>query len=211
MTAKLPRIWIVTDPDHAHGPIDPLLRALEGVPAGSVGVQLRAKETDARTVVEWGQALREITRSAGSPLVVNQRADVALVIGADGVHLPERSVPATELRQAWPEFSLLGQSRHDRAGIEKADRDGVDYAFLSPVFDVPGKGASMGLDGFEAAVRGIRLPVYALGGITPFSAGELTAAGAYGVAVRRLIYRTAHPGQIVRELLDVLDKGGPGV
>jgi thiamine-phosphate pyrophosphorylase len=138
--------------------------------------------------------------------VINQRPDVAALVEADGVHLPENSMPVDRVRETWPELRWLGQSRHDRQGLLRSEKDGVSYAFLSPVFDVPDKGPGLGVDGFREAIAGVSTPVYALGGITPYSTEDLREAGAYGVAVKRSVYRASHPSEVVRQLLAVLDK-----
>lgn len=205
----LPLIWIITDPDHANGPIDAVQQALVGCPAGKVGVQLRAKTADDRTLVDWAQRLRELTKAAGAPLVVNQRPDVAARVDAEGVHLPENSLPAAQVRQTWPQLLWLGQSRHDRKGLLASQEEQASYAFLSPIFEVPGKGAGVGVDGFHEATAGIRIPVYALGGITVERARDLRDAGAYGVAVKRAVYRASHPSEVISQLLEVLDKSTP--
>ena len=202
----LPLIWIITDPDHAHGLIDTVQQALVGCPAGKVGVQLRAKSVDDRSLVEWAGRLRELTRAARAPLVVNQRPDVAALVEADGVHLPEDGIPAAYVRETWPQLRWLGQSRHDHQGLMASEKDQASYAFLSPVFEVPDKGPGLGIDGFREAIAGISTPVYALGGITVDSAADLLDAGAHGVAVRRAVYRASHPSEVIRQLLAVLDK-----
>lgn len=202
----LPLLWIITEPGYANGPIDTVQQALVGCPAGKVGVQLRAKSVDDRTLVDWARRLRELTTTAGAPLVINQRPDVAALVEADGVHLPENSMPVDRVRETWPQLRWLGQSRHDRQGLLGSEKDGVSYAFLSPVFEVPDKGPGLGVDGFREAIAGISTPVYALGGITPYSAEDLREAGAYGVAVKRSVYRASHPSEVVRQLLAVLDK-----
>jgi thiamine-phosphate pyrophosphorylase len=205
----LPLIWIITDPDHAQGPIDTVQQALVGCPAGKVGVQLRAKSVDDRTLVQWARRLRELTKTARAPLVINQRPDVAALVAADGVHLPESSMPIAQVRESWPQLRWLGQSRHDREGLLRSEKDEVSYAFLSPVFEVPDKGPGLGVDGFREAVAGISTPVYALGGISADSAQDLRDAGAHGVAVRRAVYRASHPSEVIAQLLAVLDKPAP--
>ena len=98
MTPALPRIWIITDPSHPDGPVIPARRALEKSRPGLVGVQLRAKRASDRQLLQWGRELRAVTRATGSVLLVNRRADVAQIVGADGVHLPERGLRATDIR-----------------------------------------------------------------------------------------------------------------
>lgn len=213
MSDRLPRIWIITDPDHPDGPVAPLrdALALDGCPAGLVGVQLRAPHVPDREVTRWGRELRAITERAGCVLTINRRADIAKIVAADGVHLPERGLRPSVLRAHWPELRMIGASRHDDDGLRDAERDGAHYAFLSPVFDVPGKGASIGVDGFRDAIADVGIPTYALGGITPDTLRPLLDAGARGVAIRRAIYRAGQPREALELLIRELDKDLPGV
>jgi len=206
MTPGLPRIWIITDPSHPDGPVTPVRRALEGCRPGLVGVQLRAKRASDRQLVQWGRELREVTHASGSTLVVNRRVDVAQIVGADGVHLPELGLAMAGIRQQWPEFSMIGVSRHDRAGLMTAEQERATYAFLSPVFNVPGKAQPIGIHGFRNAIADVGIPTYALGGIGENDWRALLAAGAFGVAIRRGIYAVSEPGEALQRYVRELDK-----
>ena len=206
MTPGLPRIWIITDPSHPDGPVTPVRRALQGCPPGLVGVQLRAKDGSDRQLVKWGQELRDVTQAAGSVLAVNRRVDVAQIVGADGVHLPELGIRAADIRQQWPTFGMLGVSRHDKSGLETAERDLATYAFLSPVFQVPGKGQPIGIHGFRDAIADVGIPTYALGGIGAEDCKAVLAAGAFGVAIRRAIYSAEKPNETLLRFVRALDK-----
>ncbi len=206
MTHGLPRIWIITDPDHPDGPVAPFRRAVEGCPPGVLGVQLRAKRASDRQIVQWGHELRAITRDTGSVLTVNRRTDLAAIVDADGVHLPELGLPQTEIREHWPSLTILGVSRHDRAGLESAARERGSYAFLSPIFHVPGKAQPMGIHGFRATIAGVEMPTYALGGVRPEDFTPLLRAGAFGVAIRRAVYAAEQPNKALRLFLRELDK-----
>jgi thiamine-phosphate pyrophosphorylase len=204
MTQGLPRIWIITDPHHPGGLVAPIRLALDRCPPGVVGVQLRAKHASDRQLVEWGRELREVTRATGSVLVLNRRVDVAQIVEADGVHLPERALPPGPLRQQWPRLAMIGASRHDRAGLRAAAKDRLTYAFLSPIFHVPGKAQPMGVHGFRTAIFGVGIPTYALGGIAPEDSRALVAAGASGVAVRRAIYEADDPNEALQRFIGAL-------
>jgi thiamine-phosphate pyrophosphorylase len=206
MSPTLPRIWIITDPSHPTGPVAPVRRALEASAPGRVGVQLRAKHASDRQLVDWGRELRELTDAAGSPLAINRRVDVAQIVGADGVHLPERSLPAAEIRQQWPSPAMIGVSRHDRPGLRAAEQDSATYAFLSPIFNVPGKTPPIGIHGFQSQIAHVGIPTYALGGIQARDCGPLLAAGAFGVAIRRAIYEATQPAEALAEFMRELDK-----
>ncbi len=202
----LPRIWIITSPDHPAGPITPLRQTLDGRRPGQVGIQLRAKHVSDRTLIGWGHELRAMTASTESPLLVNQRPDIAQIVGANGVHLPETGLPIARIAQQWPRLEMIGVSRHDRPGLIAAQKAGATYAFLSPVFDVPGKNRPIGVEGFRRTIAGLQIPVFALGGIGFDHVEELLDAGAYGVAVCRAVYDGKEPRSVVDEFLRRLDK-----
>jgi len=206
MSEGLPRIWIITDPDHREGPVTPIRRALDGCPPGVLGVQLRARQASDRQLVHWGRELRQLTGDTGAILTVNRRPDLAQIVGADGVHLPERGLPPIEIRRHWPFLRIVGVSRHDRRGLEAAEREQASYAFLSPVFHVPGKAPPIGLNGFGRAIADVGIPTYALGGIGPEDLRPLLRVGAFGVGIRRAIYTTERPYEALQRFLGELDK-----
>lgn len=191
-------LYLITDPSCARV-LEVTAAALGAAPPGAVAVQARSKSASARELVSLAAALRPICRAHEAPLLVNDRADVAKVVGADGVHLPESGLRVSEARDVLGERACIGRSCHDRAGLERAARDGADFATLAPVGDVPGKGAPLGVAGFAAIVRGLAIPTYALGGVT--EAAPLRRAGAAGVAVIRAVYGAGDPAQAVRALL----------
>lgn len=206
MLRGLPKIWIITDPDHPDGPVAPIRRALADSRPGLVGVQLRAKRASDRRLVEWGRELRVITSAVGGPLTVNRRPDVAKIVGADGVHLPELGLRPRDVARYFPDLELIGVSRHDAAGLRNAAVEGASYAFLSPIFEVPGKGQPLGVGGFSAAIADVGMAIFALGGLGPAQVEPLLAAGAFGIAVRRAIYQSRKPEEALHRLIRELDK-----
>lgn len=150
--------------------------------------------------------MRALTRDTGATLLVNRRLDVAEIVGADGVHVPELGLPTTEIRRHWPSLPFIGVSRHDRAGLETASQERASFAFLSPVFHVPGKAPPIGLHGFRAAIAGVGMPTYALGGIRPEDLKPLLRAGAFGIAIRRAIFASNKPNEVLLRFLSELDK-----
>lgn len=208
MTPELPRIWIITDPSHPDGPVNPVQRALEGCPPGVAGVQLRAKGVSDRQLVTWGRELRAVTHAAGAVLAINRRVDVAQIVGADGVHLPGSGLRPEDFRQQWPTLGMVGVSRHDRAGLRAAEQGLANYAFLSPIFQVPNKGQPIGIQGFHDAIADVGIPTYALGGIAVEDCKALLAAGAFGVAIRRAVYQAQDPRETLQRFVRTLDKSG---
>lgn len=164
---------------------------------------------EARERLAHLHALRAICGAHGALLVVSGRVDLALAAEAHGVHLPERGLPAEEVRGAWPEL-LVGRSCHDREGLLAAQAAGADYALLSPVaapHSKPLAGRALGIDGFAGAVRGLTLPVLALGGIGPALAGPLRACGAAGLAALGGVLGAAQPAREARRWVEAWRAG----
>jgi thiamine-phosphate pyrophosphorylase len=144
-------------------------------------IHTRAKIASARDQL----ALARWYVDRGARVIVNSRADIAVAAGAAGLHLPSNSLAPNELRRIVPAGFLIGVSCHSREELERAEREGADYAYLSPVFSPlskPDDRPPLGLDGFAATIVGLRIPVLALGGITPERIPDCLRAGAAGVA-----------------------------
>lgn len=199
-------LLLITDPRAPLGLVGSVRAALEGAPHGRLAVQLRAKTLGAGELLTCAHELRALTRTAGVLLLINDRADVAALCGADGVHLPEAGLSARAARSALGPHALIGASCHDAHGLARAAEAGsASYATLSPVFAVADKAPALEVKGFGALVREAALPVYALGGIRAEHLAQLRAAGARGVAVISAVFASPHPAQAVRALLAAWD------
>jgi|DewCreStandDraft_5_1066085.scaffolds.fasta_scaffold00190_56 thiamine-phosphate pyrophosphorylase len=161
----------------------------EAARAGVDLIQIREKDLPTRelcALVEEAAA-----RIAGTParLLVNDRADVAMTCGAHGVHVTTRSLPVAVVRAiVGPDF-LIGASAHSLEEAREAEAGGADFLVLGPVFETPSKapyGPPLGLEAFARIARTIRLPVLAIGGITPENASRVLAHHAAGVAAIRM-------------------------
>jgi thiamine-phosphate pyrophosphorylase len=175
--------------------------AIAGAPPASVAVQLRQKQVPAGELLALARALRGVTARHGALLLVNDRVDVALACQADGVQLPARGLSTGAARELLGPARLIGASCHDAAELGRAAAGGADYALLAPVFEVPGKGPALGLEGFAGLAGASGLPVYALGGVTDAHIPALLEAGAHGVAVIRHVLGAADPRRRVESLL----------
>lgn len=173
-----------------------------------VAVQLRDKRASARALVEIGRALREVTAAAGARLLVNGRPDVARAIAADGVHLPADALDVRDARRVLGLQAIVGRSCHDGDSLARAGSEGADYATLSPVHRVPDKGPPLGPGRLSALACRSPIPVLALGGIDGRTVAEAARCGVHGVAVRRAVYHSDRPAQVVARLLDALDSLG---
>jgi len=158
---------------------DSLEVAARAAHAGVDMIQIRAKELS-------GRALAELVRSAvaaSNNVLVNTRTDVALACGARGVHLPADSIAPSTIRRIVPSDFLIGVSCHTIDELQAAEREGADFAVFGPVFPSPTKPVTpIGIDALRAATRAVRLPIYALGGVTAENAQLCIQAGAAGVA-----------------------------
>jgi len=198
-------LYLITDRTAAPRPPADVVE--ECLAAGLRAVQLREKDLETRDLLGLADTLREATQRHGARLIVNDRADVALAVGADGVQRTHASLPVSALREISPPGFLIGASAHSAAEAREAAAQGADFVVFGPVYDTPSKrryGPPQGLAALEAAAAASTRPLLAVGGITPERVGEVRAAGAAGVAVIGAIYGAARPADATKAFLDVL-------
>ncbi len=183
--------------------------------AGAVALQLREKDMEAREQYELASALQELCSRYGAALLVNDRVDVAIAAGADGVHLPANSFAVADARRLVGATRLIGVSTHEAGEVGAAATAGADFAVYGPVYEPLSKasyGAARGAESLGAACRaGAGLPVFALGGITAERIAELGGTPALaeggrpaGVAVIGAVFGADDPAAATRALLDAL-------
>jgi thiamine-phosphate pyrophosphorylase len=180
----LPRLFFFTDPARVPDP-EAVLRRL---PRGA-GVVYRA--FGAPDAAQRGRRLARIARSRRLVLLTGADARLAALIGADGVHLPERAAhSAISLKRARPGW-IVTCAAHTAPAIVRARRAGADAIFVSPVFASASRSAGrpLGALRFAELVRGARLPVYALGGIDAVTARQIARSGAAGLAAVEALTR----------------------
>ncbi|AAR33918.1 thiamine phosphate synthase [Geobacter sulfurreducens] len=199
-------LYLITDRHQAGG--RDLLAVVEGALAGGVRcVQLREKDLPARTLLELARAMRRLTDRFGARLLINDRVDIALAAGADGVHLGEEGMPAAVARELLGSGRLIGVSCHGRGGAAAAVAQGADFITFGPVYPTPSKaayGEPVGIDQLAATTKEIHIPVFALGGIKEANIPEALAAGAAGVALISAIIADPDPRERARALLALL-------
>ncbi|WP_436701673.1 thiamine phosphate synthase [Nocardioides sp. BYT-33-1] len=169
--------------------------------AGVDGFQIRDKALPTGALVTLVRAVLAAVRPAGATVVVNDRLDVALAAGADGVHLGGDDLAVADARRLAPGL-LIGATCRSRAEVLAAAADGADYAGFGPVFATdskPGLPVPLGVAAVTAAAG--PLPLVAIGGVTARTAGEVRAAGAHGVAVIGAIWRHPDPVVAAKELV----------
>lgn len=201
-----PRIVLITDSRYEDDVlVDKLDRALSVAPSGLVAVQLRDKVRETGRLLSVSRRLRELSLEHGALFVVNDRIDLALAVGADGVHLGRASVSLAEARRLVGPSAFVSVAAHSHADLQQAIDDGASAALLSPIFASPGKGEPLGLEALRVArSMAPSFPVYALGGIDPTNARACLAAGASGVAMIRAFFDADDPARAMRHLLDVM-------
>jgi len=198
-------LCLVTDRSVVTGGLEEAVE--ECLAAGLGAVQLREKDLGARELLGMARTLRESTASRGARLFVNDRADVAFAVGADGVHRTGASLPISSLRAISPPGFLIGASVHSLADASAAEAEGADFLLFGPIYDTPSKrryGPPQGLAVLERVAAAVRLPVFAIGGVTPARVGELRRSGAFGVAAIGAVLASARPGDAVKAFLDAL-------
>jgi thiamine-phosphate pyrophosphorylase len=178
-------LYVITDEQIGHG-LSHAELARRAVAGGADTIQLRDKRLSGRDLLTVASAIREVTRDAGALFIVNDRLDVALAAGADGVHLGESDLPIEHARRIAPPGFIIGASVGSVATAVRAGAAGADYVALSPTFSTASKddaGPGHGLAMLSAIRSAVSLPLVAIGGITPGNVADVIAAGADGIAV----------------------------
>ena len=188
-----------------------ILAVVEAAVRGGVTcVQLREKSLDTRAFVERARALKAWLLPLGVPLLINDRVDVALACGADGVHVGQNDMTPEDVRRLMPR-GLIGLSVESLAQLAAAERAPVDYYGISPVFATRSKhdaAPALGLPGLRAIRAGTRRPLVAIGGIDASNAAQVMAAGADGLAVVSALCSSADPEAAARDLRARMAPGG---
>jgi thiamine-phosphate pyrophosphorylase len=202
----LGHLYLITDQRVAGRDIcDVVQAALAAVPDGTFLVQLRAKDLSAGAMLHLARRLRAITTAHDARLLINDRLDVALAAGADGVHLPENGLDIASVRAITRPRFLIGVSRHGPAGAAAAARAGADLVVCGPIWPTPSKPGTepLGVEALPeaaAAIAEVQDPdrpthLFALGGVdTPERAAAARVAGAFGAASIRAFCAADDPG-----------------
>jgi len=180
---------VVTDRHAVAGRLeDAVTAALVG---GASAIQLREKDLGANDLLDLALAIKRQTADLGRLLIVNDRVDVALAAGADGVHLGWRSMPIARVRDLVGADRLIGMSTHEIDEARRAADAGADYVVFGPVFPTPSKEGILdpcGLDAVRAVADAISpVPVIAIGGLDGSRTGAVMRTGAAGVGVIRAV------------------------
>jgi len=204
------RLYLITDGSAQSSDTGRFVDRVKEALAGGVRlVQLREKSLGGRALLELAVKLRAVTSGYGARLLVNDRVDVALLSGADGVHLGQSSVSASEARALLGTGKLIGVSTHSIAEAAKAEAYGADFITFGPVYETPSKarwGAPVGLDALKEVSASVSIRVYAIGGVKKENVGEPLGAGAYGAAVISAVLGGPDPQANSRLMIEEIER-----
>ena len=218
--AKIGGLYVIIDPAACLGR-DPVAVGLAALAGGATMLQWRDKQRDKGEQLAQARALYLLCQEHDAVFVVNDHADLALVLASDGVppggaigvHVGQRDLPPADVRAIVPPYFVVGVSTNDVGEALAAERAGASYVAVGDIFGTSAKAGTrpaspQRLAQVKAAVR---LPVIAIGGITKENVGEVLAAGADGIAVISAVCAAADPEAAARELAQAIhvDIGDP--
>lgn len=178
-------LYLITDRRKVAG--GDLVAALErACRAGVKAIQLREKDLNTREIFELAQRIQAVCQACGTQFFINERSDLARALNADGIQLTSRGLPVSEVRRILKPNQRIGVSTHSPDEAISAERDGADFILFGPVFSTQSKmtfGSPQGLSKLEEVTSLVKVPVFAVGGVTPETAAACTERGAHGVAV----------------------------
>lgn len=199
-------LYLVTDRSLSRGrsTIEVVTAALRG---GVSCVQLREKDCSTREFIFEALALQQVLRKKNIPLIINDRVDVALAVGADGLHLGQNDMPIKDARRLIGPSMAIGISAESVDDAVEAEDEGADYIGISPVFATATKkdiAIPLGLDGIRAIRKAVKIPLVAIGGIGLANAADVLKAGADGLAVVSAIVSAPCPETAAKMLCQVV-------
>jgi len=180
---------------------------LQAVRGGAAYVQLREKDVSTRLFVDEARRIKKLLEPYKIPLIINDRIDVALACGAEGVHIGQDDMPYAIARSLMGHKALIGLSVETWDDVEESQRLDVDYIGVSPVFVTPTKTdtkGAWGLDGLKKIKAYSRHPLVAIGGLNESNAGDAVAAGADCIAVVSAICAAPDPEAATRKLNEII-------
>jgi len=206
MADSLLHLYLITDRQRTKG--RPLLDVVDAALQGGVdAVQLREKDLPGGALFALASRLRELTHRHGARLLINDRVDIALAVGADGVHLPVDSFRPKDARRLLGADALIGASTHSVEQARAAATDGADFVVFGPVFETPSKrafGTPLGLASLAQVTQAVAVPTLAIGGLTAGRVPSVRDRGAFGVAVIAAIMAADDPRAAAAALRDAL-------
>lgn len=200
------RVYLVSDPEATDDLIGATQASLDG---GATCVQLRAKHLDGYDFWRRAVTLKTLCGQYGALFIINDRLDIALACGADGVHVGVSDLPVDVVRGMVPANFIIGYSPQTDEHVMASARMGADYVGLGPVYATGSKadaGAPLGIAGLKLQLAISPVPAVGIGGITIANAPEVMATGADGVAVISAVLKAADPAEATRQLAQAIGR-----
>lgn len=200
-------LYLVTDSELSKLPFFEMIK--KAVKGGVTVIQLREKNLSTREFIEEAIEVKKNIEGSGIPLIINDRVDVALAIGADGVHLGNDDMPVNLARRIMGKKFIIGASAGSVDEAMEKEEKGADYIAVSPVFPTPTKpdaGPPLGLEGIKEMRKFVKVPLIGIGGINRGNVLDVIKSGADGVAVVSAIVSSEDPEKSARELRELIKK-----
>jgi len=202
------KLCLVADSEAAKGRY--LLKLIEkGVDSGVTLVQLRAKELQTREFLQLALQTAKLLKEKSIPLIINDRIDIALACGAEGVHLGQEDIPLPYARKILGKKKRIGISVNTVNEAEEAEKGGADYLGVGPVYYTPSKRdlkAILGPSGLKVIREKVKIPILAIGGINAENAREVMSCGVDGIAVISALMEAEDIAEATRELIQEISK-----
>jgi len=201
------KLYLITDRKQVADRYSLIASVRQALKGGAKAIQLREKDLDTRELLKLAYKMRELTARYDARLFINDRLDIALAAGADGVHLTQNSIPADAVRKVIKEKLMIGVSTHSLKEAKEAEEAGADFITLGPIYRTPSKlkyGKPLGLDKLGEVSRKVRIPVFALGGIKSHRVKAAKKAGAYGVAMISEIFGAGNIERKAEEIIRIV-------
>ncbi|WP_349728907.1 thiamine phosphate synthase [Peribacillus frigoritolerans] len=178
----------------------------ESVSGGVSIVQLREKNNSSLSFYKKASALKQLLNELSIPLIINDRVDIALAVGADGIHIGQDDLPLTVVKQMVPEDMIVGVSVSTLEEAHEAERNGADYIGVGSVFPTKTKqdATLMAIGDLEEICRSVSIPAVAIGGITADNISALSDSGLSGTAVVSAIMNAESPKSASESLLKII-------
>lgn len=179
-----PQIYVILDEKYLKiMPLKKLLQTLQN--SGATMVQLRIKKRDDNEFLKWAKKLRRLLKKPDVKFIINNRIDITLACGADGVHLGQDDIPIKEARKILGDSFIIGASVHNPIEAKRAEEDGADYLGVGAIFETKTKSDAVvcGLKNLKAICENVKIPVVGIGGINDKNYKKVFESGASGIAL----------------------------
>ena len=201
-------LYLVTDRELSMG--RNILSVVKSVVNGGVScVQLREKKCSTNEFIEQALLLRDFLHSRNIRLIINDRLDVAIAVGADGIHLGQKDMPLTMAKKIVGGSMIIGVSAECLDDAIKAEKEGADYIGAGPIYATATKtdtGKPLGLSGLIQIRRRVKIPIVAIGGLNRTNAEAVIKCGADGIAVVSALVSAKDPEKSARELKEIINR-----